>query len=393
MNLAQRFQQLDIFLVDHAWLWRPQPFKEARPDWCRRLPGLCETLLSLSDEALAWLTDDAVALNALLAEHLPSLENISELIRLSRRSTTTLTDLGPHFASGIPGRKWRQVTAFAAVIGEVQAPLLEWCGGKGHLGRLLAAQWRHPVLTLEHDPALCEQGRQLARHAHVEQDFSLEDALAPSAAGAVADRHAVALHACGELHRRLVRLFVESKAAALDIAPCCYHLLTEGCYRPFNQNVRLRLERDDLRLAVTETVTAVGREVRLRDREMAWKLGFELLRRRLHPDNGYRPMKPIDKAWLKQGFDGFCRALSEREGETLPSTVDWQAAEAAGWQRQRDTMRLSLPRHAFRRAIELWLVLDLATFLEKHGYEIQVGSFCDRALTPRNILISARRRD
>ncbi len=144
-------------------------------------------------------------------------------------------------------------------------------------------------------------------------------------------------------------------------------------------------------MAVTETVTAVGREVRLRDREMAWKLGFDWLRRELDADDRYRPIKPIDKSWLKQDFAGFCRLLAEREGLHLPPAPDWPAAEAAGWRRQRETMRLSLPRHAFRRAIELWLVLDLATFIESHGYRVKVGSFCARGLTPRNILISARR--
>ncbi len=82
--------------------------------------------------------------------------------------------------------------------------------------------------------------------------------------------------------------------------------------------------------------------------------------------------------------------MAEREGDKLPAEIDWYAAEAAGWQRQRETMRLSLVRHAFRRAIELWLVLDLASFIAEQGYEVEVGSFCDRKLTPRNILISAR---
>lgn len=391
MDLTQRFLHLDAFLAEHAWLWRPQPFKQVRPSWCTRLPALCEILRGLSDEELARLTEDSVALFSLLADHLPSLKNLDELIQLPERGGTTLVDLGPHFANGIPGRKWRQVTAFAAVIGEVRAPLLEWCGGKGHLGRLLAAQWNRSVLTLEHNPALCDEGKKLARRARVEQDFCLDDALAPGAAGEVVGRHAVALHACGELHRTLVRRAIESRAPALDIAPCCYHLLSQGDYLPFNANTRLLPGRDDLRLAVTETVTAVGREVRLRDREMAWKLGFDLLRRRLDADVGYRPIKPIDKSWLKQDFAGFCRALATREGEALPPTVDWQAAEDAGWERQRETMRLSLPRHAFRRAMELWLVLDLATYMEQHGYEVQAGSFCSRELTPRNILISARR--
>lgn len=390
MNLAHRFQQLDAFLVEHAWLWRPQPFKEARPKWCAHLPGLCDRLLDLSDAELARLTGDAAALNALLSEHLPPVAELGELTRLPEYKGTALTDLGPHFACGIPGRKWHQVMAFAARIGEVRAPLLEWCGGKGHLGRLLAAQWRQPVLTLEHNPALCSEGVRLAERACVEQDFYLDDALAPSAAAIVEGRHVVALHACGELHRTLVHRAVESGTPALDIAPCCYHLLFEGVYQPFNADSRLRLERDDLRLAVTETVTAVGREVRLRDREMAWKLGFDLLRRGDDID-GYRPIKSIDKSWLKLDFSGFCRALAERDGEELPQSVAWQDAEDAGWQRQQDTMRLSLLRHAFRRAIEIWLVFDLATFLDKWGYEVRVGSFCGHEITPRNILISARR--
>ncbi len=393
MNLAQRFRQLDTFLADHAWLWRPQPFKEARPSWCKRLPALCEALLALSDEELARLTDDGAALSTLLAKHLPSLAELDELSRLPLRDVTKLKDLGPHFANGIPGRKWQQVTAFAAVVGKAQAPLLEWCGGKGHLGRLLAAQWFQPVVTLEHNAVLCDEGQALARRANIEQVFQFDDALAPSASDAVAGRHAVALHACGELHRILARHAVEEQAPAFDIAPCCYHLLSKPHYQPFNVNAQLQLARDDLRLAVTETVTAVGREVRLRDREMAWKLGFDLLRRRSGTDHEYRPIKPIDKRWLKRDFAGFCRVLAEREGEDFPPAVDWAAAETAGWQRQRETMRLSLARHAFRRALELWLVLDLATFVEQQGYAVEVGSFCARELTPRNILISARRKE
>lgn len=390
MNLVQRFRQLDAFLAEHAWMWRPQPFKEARPSWCARLPALSEGLLALSDEELARLTDDGAALMALLEEHVPGLGKLDELSRLPEYSTMTLTNPGPHFANGIPGRKWEQIKAFAEALGSVHTPVLEWCGGKGHLGRLLAAQWEHPVLTLDHNPELCHEGRQLARRAQVDQAFHLGDALAPSAADVVAGHHAVALHACGELHRTLVRRAIAAKAPALAIAPCCYHLLLDDDYRPFSANARLLPSRDDLRLAVTETVTAVGREIRLRDREMAWKLGFDHLRRQQSEDEEYRPIKPIDKSWLKLDFAEFCRALAKREGLELPETVAWQSVEAAGWQRQRDTMRFSLPRHAFRRAIEIWLVLDLANALCDNGYAVQIGTFCTRELTPRNILITAR---
>ena len=54
--------------------------------------------------------------------------------------------------------------------------------------------------------------------------------------------------------------------------------------------------------------------------------------------------------------------------------------------------RLSIVRHAFRRPLEIWLALDLAVRLENDGYSVSLGRFCERRLTPRNLLISARLR-
>jgi hypothetical protein len=75
----------------------------------------------------------------------------------------------------------------------------------------------------------------------------------------------------------------------------------------------------------------------------------------------------------------------------LPEARHLETIEAAGWQRQREVMRLSIPRHACRRALELWLVLDLAEYLEACGYAPSLTTFCDRQLTPRNLLLTARR--
>ncbi len=394
MNFAQRLRQLDRLLDDNAWLWRPQPFKEARPGWCHDVPELCEALRALSDSELQRLSQDDAALRSLLNRYLPELEALWPLTELPACARRDLPGPGPHFAAGIPGRKWQQIDAFSASLAEVKAPLLEWCGGKGHLGRLLARQWQQPVLTLELEGELCEQGEALATRVGVDQQFYQGDALQPAVKTVLANRHAVALHACGELHRTLIRAGVEAKVPSMDIAPCCYHLHGKDTYEPLSEGLRLHLSRDDMRIAVTETVTAIGREVRQRDTEMAWKLAFNALRSDLSGDREYRPLKPIDKRWLKYGFSGFCQALAQREGVVLPDEgVDWKRYEEAGWRRQRETMRLSLVRHAFRRAIEMWLMLDLANYLIRHGYRVSLGTFCGRELTPRNILISARREE
>jgi hypothetical protein len=48
-------------------------------------------------------------------------------------------------------------------------------------------------------------------------------------------------------------------------------------------------------------------------------------------------------------------------------------------------------RAAFRRPLEVWLALDRAVWLADQGLEVAVGTFCERPVTPRNVLVSASR--
>jgi hypothetical protein len=390
MTNARRFGALDTLLADHGWLWRPHPFKEPRPAWCARLPGLCGELLALADGEVAALAGDADSLIRLVARHIPALADLEALIQLPSLGSLAPAEPAGHLAWDVPGRKWAQIEAFAEAMGEARAPLLEWCGGKGHLGRLLGVRRGVAVKTLEWDATLCEAGRQLARRARVEQAFVEADVLALEAAAHLPGRHALALHACGDLHRTLVNRAAEARLPALDLAPCCYHRTAAKTYQPWSPAARLTLSREDLRLAVTETQTAAPGEVRGRDLEMAWKLGYDLLRRETTGDDRYRPFKPVPREWRRLGFEGFCRSLAAREGVVPPASVDWGRFEEAGWTRQRETMRLLLLRHAFRRPLEIWLVLDMANHLASRGYQVEVGTFCPREVTPRNILVSAR---
>jgi len=391
MDHRHRFDRLDALLEEHAWLWRPQPYKEPRPRWTERLPELRERLLALSEADLTHFSRNDAALYDLLSDHRPALSELHILTALPRLPQVGLVELGPHFPTDIPGRKWAQINAFAAAIRPSDAPVLDWCGGKGHLGRFVSAQWQRPVLTLEQQPKLCDEGERLARRAGVAQRFRLGDALSSTVKPLLSQRHSVSLHACGGLHRRLIEGGIESRVPALDIAPCCYHLYGGGHYQPFTPGSGLRPAHEDLRLAVTETVTARRREMRQRDREMAWKLGFQQLRKMLTGSAEYVPTRPIDKRWLGLTFASFCHRLAERQALELPRETEWERIELSGWQRHHEVMRLSLARHAFRRPLELWLVLDLVNRLATNGYEVRLGTFCDVELTPRNVLISARR--
>lgn len=388
-DLSRRFHALGGILSAHESLWRPAPFHSPRPAWLDIHPAFAAQLLALDDAEVEVLAADNRALIDLAGGFIPELLELRDLIELPRVEPAH-SETSVHSDRHVPGRKQAQIEAFAAGMGCAVAPLLEWCAGKGHLGRLLAWRTGQPVLSLERDAALCVEGERLARRAGARQRFLEADVLAHETSSHLSGRHAVALHACGDLHLTLLRGAVERGVPALDLAPCCYYRIAAREYVPLNPDACLRLSRDELHLAVSETSTASARDRRARDRAMAWKLAFLECR----ADQGVPrevTFKPVPGGWYGLGFPEWMTLLAGREGVTLPSAPDWAAWEARGRARQREVMRLELTRLAFRRPLEIWLALDRALFLARRGYRVGLAEFCARELTPRNLLISARR--
>jgi hypothetical protein len=368
----------------------PSPFCQARPSWCQNHPALSEALLGLDDQTLAAFSADDAAARAFLIPYLPALAELPALIALPDREAAP-APVSRAAWQFIPGRKAAQIDAFAAAVGAPQAPLVEWCAGKGHLGRRFLMAWGGEARALERNAELCREGEALSARAGLQQHFTVADVLAPDAAASLAGAHVIALHACGDLHRRLIDLAGPAGARALDVAPCCYPLGSDDRYRPRGGDSALKLDRNALRLAVTETVTASPRLAAASERLSAWKLAFVALREAHSPDAPYRSFKPIPATWAGRDFAFFLQALAAREALPLDPKLDFAAVETAGWARHRAARRLQLPRQACRRAIEVWLLHDLALALENDGFAVELHRFCPRPLTPRNVIVSARR--
>ena len=396
-DLLARFQALDDFLTTHQALWRPRPFTHLRLPWEADHPQLARWLRSRSleqaeadhsqpEQLAAPAPFPALAATARRlgqVDALPSQERAEPPARLS---------------VDVPGRKWQQIRAFAAHLRFAEQPRhwLDWCAGKGHLGRLLAQDGAR-LTCLEYDPALVDAGAALSRRQQLEARHIHQDVLAADADAQLSAEHSpVALHACGDLHVRLLQLASRSGCAHLAGAPCCYNRIATERYRPLSRSAAasgLRLDRDDLALPLSETVTAGARVRRQRDQSMARRLAFDLLQRELRGRDDYLPTPSLPSAWLSKPFEQYCRDLAELRRLPAPGQRDWSALEAAGWQRLAQVRNLELVRNLFRRPLELWLVLDRALFLEENGYRVRLGQFCEYRLTPRNLLLLAERED
>lgn len=398
--LVERFFALDAFLLAQQGVWREKPFIQQSLDWQADYPELATWLRqrSLADAENSHL--DPSTLSA-PQPFVAWAEQAEQLSRLGRFPTAEMVQRPLRMQSGIAERKWQQIEAFASVVqGAVNLPFarsqrwLDWCAGKGHLGRYLA--WPNAELEcLEFNPELIASGQAISAKYVPQAQHSLCDVMSAASLAPVQRSDAiVALHACGDLHTHLVRQVGGQDTAALALAPCCYNrTLAEG-YQPLSklgQASALDLQRDDLALPLLATVTASARERRLRDQSMAWRLAFDGLQRKLRGVDAYLPTPSLSAQWFNKSFAQWCLDLAALKELPPVPQQDWSALEAQGWQRLAEVRNLELVRGLFRRPLELWLVIDQALFLQEQGFTVALGEFCASALTPRNLLLLAQR--
>ena len=383
---ARWWLTLDQVLLQQRDFWQLQPMLV---DWPTVFPAELVTVLE------QFTLTDCVAIDAspsLQRQHFARFfpELFAALPELPREPEADLP-LPFWLSTDIGGRKWQQITQLAASVGQPQRPVLEWCAGKGHLGKVMSYAFQAPVVSLEWQQSLCNAGQQKAQQLGLLQRFVHIDVLQqPVAPYLQPAQQVVALHACGDLHRVAAREAVRAGCAALALVPCCYHLQQAAQYQPLSvqaQQSDLMLGKADLRLAVQQSCTGGERVARLSQTEMLWRQLWWQWRRQLGLD--YQPLRSVGKHWFSGElgdfltFAGAEHQLVPPAAALLPDLL--QRAEQALLQQR----RLELVQHLFRRPLELWLVLDVAMYLQEQGYKVSLSALCAPELTPRNLLLQA----
>lgn len=395
-DLLARFTALDTFLTAHQALWKPRPFTHLQLPWEASYPELASWLRGRSLQDAENAHNNPANL-ADAPEPFASLAALSaELSAVGELPGHALEAASQRLNVDVPGRKWQQIEAFGSRLSFASQPThwLDWCSGKGHLGRRLLSTGQQ-LTCVEYDPALVASGQALSQRHQLNARHVEQDVLAADASAVLNARHTpVALHACGDLHVRLMQLASAAGCRQMAIAPCCYNRINRTEYQALSlaaSGSLLRLSLEDLALPMSETVTAGARVRRQRDTSMARRLAFDLLQRQLNGIDQYLPTPSLPSAWLEKPFADYCRDLAALKELSTIGSQDWPALEAAGWQRLAEVRNLELLRGLFRRPLELWLNLDRALFLAEQGYVVRLGTFCDAPLTPRNFLLLAER--
>lgn len=392
-----RLDALSAFLTRRRPLWEERPFVQESLSWEEEYPAVARWCRGLSTEEVA----SGQGSPGCEGDHLPAEfvswgEEARALTALPAYPGVALKGADSvALAQGVPGRKWRQLCAFAGVVQPLLDPgllgMVDWCAGKGHLGRLMGLGTGLPVTLLERDPQLCRIGERAAAAFGVRCEFIPEDVRARRHLPRAPRTQALlSLHACGSLSDDAIVLASQQKVGQIFVAGCCYHRMNgESRYRPLSRWGRgrdLNLSYGAMRLATAEEVVARPAIRARRQRELSFRLGLCGVREE-HGGGVAASEEKIPSRWFRLPFKDFCEAVARREGWECRSGWPAEQREQDAWERGRVVQGLGLVRCLFRRSIEQWVLLDRALYLLEQGREVRLGVFCPRELTPRNTLL------
>lgn len=370
--------------------------------WEERYPAMSQGLRALDFDAIDKAEEDPFSLGTEPLCNIPepffSIEKTGgALSNWEQLSTNGVAFLAQKAPRRIPNKKWQQVDLFAHMVlsncSSDVSQWLDWCSGKGHLGRTLCSRSHRKGVCVEINAALCAAGQREAEQEDVPVTWICRDvrdgAVELETTNGVG---AVALHACGQLHRLLIEQAVQQQLPFVAVAPCCYHRIAGERYAPLSEagnGIGLTLCRHHLSLITLEENIASAKARAQRRREQHWRLALDLMRRKTEAKDTYVSVDSVPADWLNGSFGEFCEKVSKRDRISLPGSFCVNSVLEEGLERLRVVRALGLLRGLFRRSLESWIVLDRALYLEESGYRVQVGEFCHRDLTPRNLMIIA----
>ncbi len=265
--------------------------------------------------------------------------------------------------------------------------------GHGHLTREIAEETAVPVVGLERDAVLAGRARTLS--PGLSPTFAVTDVLRDGLPLATGDC-VIGLHACGELGDAMVTSVARTSGASLALVGCCLQKRRQASRLPLCAVVdlddRLELPRGLLglsNLSSSDEGVEASRAENLVGRERRLAL-HRLLSQEGPPLRFGAEIEGINRRAAQRDVSQLVARAFALRGRPVPSrqSID----EAVVWARREHARarRASLARAMLARVLEVYVLLDRAVFLEKHGLVVDVGELFPVTVSARNLALVAR---
>jgi hypothetical protein len=412
MNIKSQALSLRDFLSRYAPLWEdeimnqyPEAVAFYPQEWIDLLDGLtqaelydidCKKIIpQIENTSFAFFMQEAMNLSALPVipeSPLPKMEDWA-YNGMKKKKRHEIERIVPRL------KKMRPSFHYVVDIG----------GGVGHLSRVLSLYHSIPSVSLDRDryfQSIGEERLKKFRHpkeaAEIrfvnvtfgtgEEEAIIREVFRP-------ESFSLGLHTCGGLANHLIKNTVTNKTAGLLSFGCCYHRLDTTTEFPLSQFYQEEnLPRPNLYALSLATRSHAQRDFEVyltKERVKQYRYALHLFLVKFWNNKYFTDVGecPIKTYWGP--FAGYIRAkLSELKLEHSFTDEDFNSFyNDQNLQRELRVMWLcNLIRWQLGRPLEVYLLLDRVLYLEENGYDVQIETYFEESLSPRNIGILATRR-
>lgn len=361
--------------------------------WRDYLLGLSGADVERADtqDIAAWFAGDAACP--------PSLRGLAQRTLAITTGLPTAPPPPAELPAELPFTNLRKRVQVATILGVLRmefprlSEIVDVGAGRGQLTTQAAVTLAVPTLGLERDPQRVAVARSLAGAVPVR--FVTADVLAAEppllALPPLPHRLLMALHGCGQLGEALVTAAAATGASILLLG-CCPQKI-RGAHREPLVPGGPTFPREVLGLANVMSRQA-GVEGALRDalamKETRLALRELLSARGISVAAG-EEMRGVNRRKPNAGLAALAAAACQARALPPPTADEILAASQRAHTHYQTQRRLTLPRSMLGRALEIFIALDRALYLQQHGYRVHVLELFPAAISPRNLAVRARR--
>lgn len=380
------------------------------PGSIRNYPKEWLDLLDSLDEASLYAVDCKIIPESIkdssLALFMQTLLDLSDLPIIPESPEISLEDWA---FNGVKKKKRHEIQKIVPTLVKLKKEnafdsVVDIGGGVGHLSRVLSHYHGIPSISLDRDPEFQKIGKmRLEKYRKIEgaapvefvnmefgQDNSdLQKIFKPRS-------FSLGLHSCGALSNVLINQTIKNKTAGLLSFGCCYHRLDAMNDYPVSEYLgygfHLALTSYAMTLATRAHGPMTRSDYQTKERVKYYRYGLHLFLMKHFGRDYFTEVGEcnIKVYWLP--FSIYIRSkLEELKLEHQFSDQDFmEFYESAEIQKELRVMFLcNIIRWQLGRALEVYLLLDRAIYLEEAGYDVTIGQYFNEALSPRNIGILA----
>lgn len=406
MDFEKRFCEISEFLKKHRDIW----FSEILYDYPNWDKGYTNEIVQAFPTISLLSEEEIYQLEAKKNYHILQDGKLKELIKeidsltVIEKKEFIGEDYEPLLWQKIKGKKKHEIESIIPHLKNLNSQkklksIVDIGGGVGHLAKVCSYKIDCPAICLDMDEKLQEIGKKQIskRTKRPENEITFfpkkiesDKCLLPHFSK---DSLVTGLHCCGALSSNIIKASVQSPIHSVLSFGCCYFKMTKK--EDFNLSLYAKnqgLEISECALTLANRQSSDFNEKTFKTKQIVknYRYTLHLL---LYKNFGIRQFTSLggnrSNRYHNWSFSDYAREQLEKMKLEVPPKEELEKFYEDNQNEVNKMTRANIIRNLFSRPIELYLLLDRAIFLQENHFKVEVKTWFDGAISPRNIGIFA----